>query len=728
MNIIGYLNRLGLSPGDVLRGRFSTTAAEFSAELVRIHNGDDHPLGPGVDIRSVASELDGRTFPGREQPLPTGSYVVIDESPLPAGTGTLELVLAFQPTLPEAGHRQSIASMSQGGVVVAEAAIGEDGRLELVSTDRTTVAGVVGRHRWYELTLRVANGSAELQASSAYGERFRLDLPASLDTGRPLGLAFAAAADGRSPARDHYNGRIDAPRLLAPTTGGEPVVVAEWDFGPSTALRRIANRSGDGFEGRSVNFPLRACLGMAGPADDVDPRLAPEAYSAIHFHDDDLDDACWEDDVVLTIPSHLPSGVYGIRARATDGTEDTIPFVVTPGERRKDILLVLPTFAYLAYSCEHVMADAGARDYLKGVGIEEPPSFGGNKHDAYLLANGLRSLYDVHTDLSGVCFTSTRKPLPNFRHDHRWAAVAGGPTSAHQFSADLHLVSWLTRQGFEFDVVTDEEIHRQGLDALKPYRVVLTGSHPEYPTTPMMAAYEEYLSVGGRLMYLGGNGFYWVTSVDQEEGHTIEIRRTAGIRAWQPRPGEWHHATTGELGGLWRLRGKAPQRMLGVGMVSQGFDVNRPYDVVADPADPRVAFAFEGVDLSSGQIGDFPSMVNGYGAAGVEIDRVDHALGTPDDTIVLATATGFSRAYGLDPIEVALPDGCYDGTTSDKVRCDLVLLPKPKGGAVFSTGSIAWCGSLLVNDGDNNVSALTRNVLRAFLELKELPLAGTRTS
>jgi N,N-dimethylformamidase len=119
-------------------------------------------------------------------------------------------------------------------------------------------------------------------------------------------------------------------------------------------------------------------------------------------------------------------------------------------------------------------------------------------------------------------------------------------------------------------------------------------------------------------------------------------------------------------------------------------------------------------------------MVNGHGAAGVEIDRADPALGTPGGTIVLATAVGFSRGYGLDPVDVTLPDGRYDGTTSDKVRCDLVLVPKPNGGAVFSTGSIAWCGSLLVNNMDNDVSAITGNVLRAFLTADQLPFARNR--
>lgn len=88
---------------------------------------------------------------------------------------------------------------------------------------------------------------------------------------------------------------------------------------------------------------------------------------------------------------------------------------------------------------------------------------------------------------------------------------------------------------------------------------------------------------------------------------------------------------------------------------------------------------------------------------------------------MVATATGFSRAYGLDPpVEGTLPDGCYDGTTSDKVCDDLLLEPKPHEGAVFSTSSIAWSGSLLVNGGDNDVSRVTPNIVKAILELDTL--------
>jgi N,N-dimethylformamidase len=45
-----------------------------------------------------------------------------------------------------------------------------------------------------------------------------------------------------------------------------------------------------------------------------------------------------------------------------------------------------------------------------------------------------------------------------------------------------------------------------------------------------------------------------------------------------------------------------------------------------------------------------------------------------------------------------------------------VFYETPNGGAVFSTSSIAWAGALAHNRYQNNVSRLTENVLRRFLE------------
>jgi len=49
------------------------------------------------------------------------------------------------------------------------------------------------------------------------------------------------------------------------------------------------------------------------------------------------------------------------------------------------------------------------------------------------------------------------------------------------------------------------------------------------------------------------------------------------------------------------------------------------------------------------------------------------------------------------------------------VRADMVFFETLNGGAVFSTGSIAWTASLSWNGYHNTVSRITENVLRRFL-------------
>ena len=57
-----------------------------------------------------------------------------------------------------------------------------------------------------------------------------------------------------------------------------------------------------------------------------------------------------------------------------------------------------------------------------------------------------------------------------------------------------------------------------------------------------------------------------------------------------------------------------------------------------------------------------------------------------------------------------------NGENCPMVRCDMVFFETPNGGAVFSTSSIAWAGSLSHNNYDNNVSRITENVIKRFLD------------
>ena len=50
----------------------------------------------------------------------------------------------------------------------------------------------------------------------------------------------------------------------------------------------------------------------------------------------------------------------------------------------------------------------------------------------------------------------------------------------------------------------------------------------------------------------------------------------------------------------------------------------------------------------------------------------------------------------------------------DLIRADMVYFEAPNGGAVFSVGSIVFCGSLSHDGYNNNISQLLGNVLTRF--------------
>ena len=98
------------------------------------------------------------------------------------------------------------------------------------------------------------------------------------------------------------------------------------------------------------------------------------------------------------------------------------------------------------------------------------------------------------------------------------------------------------------------------------------------------------------------------------------------------------------------------------------------------------------------------------------------ALGSEADR--LATSTGFSDAYQHVIEEVNASDSRQSGTVNPLVRSDMVYFETPKGGGVFSVGSIAYAGALRYNDYQNNVARITENVLRRFASDEPLPGPG----
>ena len=434
-------------------------------------------------------------------------------------------------------------------------------------------------------------------------------------------------------------------------------------------------------------------------------RHAPREYAAIHFHEDDVSDAGWATDFEFTVPDDLPSGAYVMRL-AAEGYADELPFYVRPprGRPGADVLFIASTYTYQAYA-NHARGnvDAALRERVAAWGAS--PNYP-DDHPEYGL-----STYNRHRDGSGICYSSRLRPVLTFRPRYLTFLDARGSGLRH-YPADTHLLDWLETQSIRYDVATDEDVEAEGADLLQAYAAVLTGSHPEYHTERTLDAHAGYLAGGGRLVYLGGNGFYWRIAVSPALPGVIEVRRAeGGIRAWEARPGEYYHALDGAYGGLWRRNGRPPQQLVGVGFSAQGLFEGSFYRRQPGAADPRAAWILAGVE--GAVIGDFG--LSGGGAAGFELDRADISLGTPADAVVVASSEGHGPSFVVVPEELLSHLATVSGERPSRLlRADMAYSELPGGGAVFAVGSITFCGSLSHYGYDNAVSRILRNVLDRF--------------
>ena len=323
---------------------------------------------------------------------------------------------------------------------------------------------------------------------------------------------------------------------------------------------------------------------------NFDWKHAQQEYGAIHFHDDDVDDARWDVDFEWTVPNGFESDSYCIKLTTKQGDEDYIPFFVVPrvGEEQAKIAVMIPTISYMAYANEHLANNAGGAELLVyRVPIMQQQNMFLSEHREY---GG--SIYDTHTDGSGLCLSSRLRPILSVRpkYDH---FLMQAPW---QYPADLHLIYWLDKLGYKYDIITDEDCNYDGLARLENYNVIITGSHPEHNSGPQLDALHDYTQQGGRLMYMGADGFYWVHSYHPAYEHLgrgviTEMRRCeSGIRTWRADPGEYYHQTTGELGGMWRYRGRYLHSVAGTGMSSEGFDISSYYSRTEDSNDPRISW------------------------------------------------------------------------------------------------------------------------------------------
>ncbi|TML64582.1 MAG: hypothetical protein E6G22_04015 [Actinobacteria bacterium] len=172
-----------------------------------------------------------------------------------------------------------------------------------------------------------------------------------------------------------------------------------------------------------------------------------------------------------------PSGLYFARLAAADGRVGFAPFVVRPrrlGEHR--VAIVLPTLTWQAYNLRDDNGDGQGDSWYAS--------------------------WNIHTVRLGRPFLNRGVPY-NFRN------------------YDLPFLEWLARTGKDVDVLSDSDLEaaRSGRALARAYELVVFPGHHEYVTTREYDVVTGYRNLGGHLMFLSANNFFWQVV---RHGRTIE--------------------------------------------------------------------------------------------------------------------------------------------------------------------------------------------------------------
>jgi N,N-dimethylformamidase len=459
---------------------------------------------------------------------------------------------------------------------------------------------------------------------------------------------------------------------------------ASWTFPTRLTDAPMVSSGAAALELEAVNLPAFCMTSPRWNGTSFDPRLVPSHYDAIHCHDDDLGPLDWPARFRAGLPDDAASGIYAFEVEHERGTEQIVFFVVASVPRNR-LLFLVPTATYLAY------ADEFLPEHLYEWKC-------GDRGQQFAIDNNLRSLYDYHSDASGVSICSYRKPKTTLRADYNYP-LCGDP---HNLPVDLHFLRFCHANGIAFDLTTDHALHERGLAGLEGYAAVMTGSHPEYMSVEIEDALRRFAAAGGSIAYLGGNGFAGKVAFKDD---LMELRRSpleAG-RTWDGPVAEQALAITNEPGGHLRASGRGEFSLTGVAISLMGFDRGRPFTRTPASRDPAAAWLFEGVD--SDTFGN-DGIVLGA-AAGYEVDATDAHLGTDPDTMVIARADGFPDSFVHDATR------WYEGGEPQREdhRCaEMTLRPLASGGLIFSASSVAWLGALPAS-GMNEVGRITLNLL-----------------
>jgi N,N-dimethylformamidase len=365
----------------------------------------------------------------------------------------------------------------------------------------------------------------------------------------------------------------------------------------------------------------------------------------------------------LKVTAPERSGLYYFHAEGESGRFFSFPWVVAPAQPTAPLAVLASTNTWNAYN-----NFGGRSNYINAPGLPRKPVVVARLDMARYQDGSFSEHSAADADYPPLSFERP-EPLNQVRQGERPTDPIRGRQTNHLAPAEWRFLSWLEREGYDYDLYAEAQLHDGTLD-LDRYRALVISTHPEYWSRDMLAAVKRWVyERGGRLVYLGGNGLDCeVEFVGDDALH---------FRTQDPAPGSG-------LDCRMHRSYESPAGLLGAVFTDAGAMTAAPYEVVAEDH-----WVFSGTGLRNGdRFGEHSlhERVPG-GASGHETDkRTPHS---PPGTTLLAR--------GLNP---------------DDGGAEMITFETASGGGVFSASSITWTASILVDDG---VAAITRNVLDRFL-------------
>ncbi len=354
-------------------------------------------------------------------------------------------------------------------------------------------------------------------------------------------------------------------------------------------------------------------------------------------------------------------GLYYFQAKGASGAFCSFPLVVAPRRPQAPIAVIASTNTWNAYN-----PFGGRSNYCMAVGfLPEPVVNAKADMPRYRLTDyGEWNSADEFAPLS----FDRPEPYNSIPEQDRCTDSIEGRQGCHLAPAEWRMLGWLEREGFAYDLYSDQQLHAEAL-LLEAYRAVILGPHPEYWSRHAYRRVKRWVfERGGRLLYLGGNGLNCaVEYLNDDTAMRCLNRWPAG------RESRFHHALESEA------------NLLGVVYSDPGAMTAAPYRVIEPDH-----WIFADTGLRQGDLFGETTLQQRYGdgASGIETDKVSPS--SPKNTLLLAR-----------------------GCNPDEGGAHMVYFETPGGGAVFSAGSISYASALLC---DPAISRLTANVLRRFLK------------